>query len=149
MRNISNNNNADEKHINNTLNVFKCVAVFSVICIHCGLYHVGFKGIVIDSLSRFSIPFFFLISGFYSYYENSNKAMAKYEMRIKRLIKLLIFANIVYIIYFLFNPNFNLISYLISMFSVKNLFNLLIFNIFPVLQPLWFILALLYCYILF
>ena len=80
--------NEDNKNINFSLNFLKCVAIFAVICIHCGSFPiVGNKGLVIDAVSRFAVPVFFLISGFYSYYKGNSIVLGKYKRRIVKLIK--------------------------------------------------------------
>ena len=89
----------DKKEINFSINVIKCLAIFSVIIIHCGIFSLGRKGTVIEGLARFAVPFFFLISGYYSYYKLNNKSMMKYKERIIRLTKLLIISSILFIIF--------------------------------------------------
>ena len=72
------NNNA----INHSLNFLKFMAIFAVVCIHCGVFPIGgTKNLIIDAVSRFAVPVFFLISGFYSYYDDNSKALDKYKKR--------------------------------------------------------------------
>jgi len=92
---------------------------------------------------------FFLISGFYSFYTDNNKALNKYKTRIIRLLYLSIISNIMYFVFFLITKyDFNIISYLTKLLSSGNIFKLIILNLTPTAGPLWFIQALLYCYIL-
>lgn len=134
----------DKKEINFSINVIKCLAIFSVIIIHCGIFSLGRKGTVIEGLARFAVPFFFLISGYYSYYKLNNKSMMKYKERIIRLTKLLIISSILFIIFnfFIFQKldinNVNLL---------KQAFNIIIFDNYFYGGHLWFIGALIYCYI--
>lgn len=148
MKNIS--KEQESKEINHSLNVLKCIAIFAVICIHCDIYSLGLKGQLIISFSRFAVPLFFLISGFYSFIGNDIEAISKYKMRIIRLLKLLIISNFIYFIYFCYiSSDFNILARLISMFSISNCIDYIIFNISPTAEPLWFIQALIYCYIIF
>ena len=73
--------------------------------------------------------------------------MKKYETRIIRLIILIIVSNILYLAFSYFtNPSFNVISY----FSFGRFINGILFNIPPSDGfHLWFLQALLYCYIIF
>lgn len=138
-----------QKRINKSLNVLKFLAVFAVICIHCRLSPLGFKGVVIDSLSRFAVPVFFLISGFYSYYDNNEKAINKYKIRIKRLLILLIIANVAYFIFNCCLYGDDVFTSLIGKFTIFKCYKYLIFNVSPTSPQLWFIQALIYCYVLF
>ena len=148
MNNVS--KELSHKEINYSLNFFKCIAIFAVICIHCDIYSRGFTGEMIVSFARFAVPLFFLISGFYSYIENDNEAISKYKVRIIRLIKLLIASNIIYFIFNCYSESdFNISASLIYMFNISNCFDYIIFNISPTSEHLWFIEALIYCYILF
>ena len=76
------------------------MAIFAVVCIHCGVFPIGgTKNLIIDAVSRFAVPVFFLISGFYSYYDDNSKTLDKYKKRMIKLIKLLIIGNILYLLY--------------------------------------------------
>lgn len=137
------------KKINNSLNVLKCLAIFAVICIHCKLNGIGGKSAIVNALSRFAVPVFFLIAGYFSFYEKKNYAIDKYKARIIRLFKLLVFSNLLYFIYkCITTVHFNIQEYLISFLSYKNLFNIIIFDSTIIGRHLWFIQALLYCYII-
>ena len=139
----------ENNKINISLNVIKTFAIFAIIYIHCGLFSISNKSLLIDALCRFAVPFFFLISGFYSFFENDKKAIEKYKLRIIRLIKLFIIANLLYFVFNIITLNLNWLEYLISIFTLKAIINLIIFNQSPIVQHLWFIGALIYCYILY
>ncbi len=139
--------NADNKNINYSLNVAKCLAIFAVICIHCTLFKFGRKGLVIDALSRFAVPLFFLISGYFSFYPNLEKALDKYKTRSYRLIKLLISSVILYFVFYVFVIGYD--SFYDALFSITlgHIFDVIIFNAYTYGPHLWFIGSLLYCYI--
>ena len=71
--------------MNRTLNVIKCISAFFVICIHCTLQYSGKIGIAIDGIIRVAVPIFFLISGYYSYFED-NEVAKKYSFTQKKVI---------------------------------------------------------------
>ena len=50
---------------NNTLELLKLFASYMVVFIHVLFY--GNLGDAVDALARFAVPFFFLVSGYYSY----------------------------------------------------------------------------------
>ena len=131
--------------INISLNVIKCIAILAVICLHCDLYSEGTIGIMIISVSRFAVPVFFLISGFYSYYESRDYSEYKYKNRLIKILKLIIVANALFFIY-------KFIVYgakAIPAIDLNSLINYFVFNVSPFAGHLWFLQALLYCYIIF
>lgn len=146
MENVVSGNN--KRGINYSINALKCLAIFAVIIIHCGLYRwEGDLGKILDTVSRFAVPVFFLISGFFSFYLDRNYALGKYKKRIFRLIILIIISNLFYIVFYsIADPNYNVMS----IFTFENFINYIVFNAAP--SPgyhLWFLQALLYCYIFF
>ena len=146
MDNFTHQNQFKSKKINYSMNVIKCLAIFAVICLHCQIYKLGNFGLAVDGVSRFAVPFFFLISGFYSFYLDDNYSIKKYKTRIIRLLKLIVIANAVYMIYFLITmPNYDIVA----IFNINSCINYLLYNISPTAGALWFLQALLYCYILF
>ena len=135
-----------KKGINYSLNTLKCIAILAVICIHACICNLGPVGFGIDFISRFAVPTFFLISGFYSLYADKNYAMKKYKARSIRLIYLIIISNVLYIVFFsLTQPDYNLWS----LFNLDSFMDYILFNIAPGAYHLWFLQALLYCYLFF
>lgn len=142
-------NFSNKKQINYSLNFLKTICIFAVICIHCMFYKTGPIGASIDALSRFAVPVFFLISGFYSYYKDNDKAIYKYKTRIIRLIKLIIISNVVYFIFFTITRyHWDIFKYITKIMN-KPLIDYIVFNLSPTASLLWFLQALLYCYIIF
>lgn len=134
-----------ENKINHSLNFLKFIAIFAVVTIHCDLWKIGTKGVVIDALARFSVIIFFLISGFFSFYADDSKALNTYKRRLNKLVKILLIASVLYFAYMAYAQLPNLLSKL----NLDALFNLIIFNVAPFGFHLWFILTLIYCYILY
>ena len=54
-----------DKQKNNTLELLKLFASYMVVFIH--VVFSGHIGVALEMLARFAVPFFFLVSGFYSY----------------------------------------------------------------------------------
>lgn len=142
-------NTSNKRQINKSINVLKCLAIFAVICIHCKLFNLGAKGGVVVALCRFAVPFFFLVSGYFSFFDNNrSKAIEKYKVRTLHLVKLLIVANIIYFIFYNIIRDFS-IEKIMSLFYLNHIYEYIIFNVSPTGGHLWFIQALIYCYILF
>ena len=134
-----------ENKINHSLNFLKFIAIFAVVVIHCDLWKIGTEGIVIDGLIRFAILIFFLVSGFFSFYTDDSKALNTYKRRLKKLIKILLIGSVLYFVYMAYAQ----LPDLLLKLNLNALFNLIIFNIAPFGFHLWFILALIYCYIIY
>ena len=134
---------------NHSLNVLKFFSAFAVICTHTINWHNGQIPLIIIELSTFAVPVFFLISGFYSYYENNSKANQKYKTRSIKLIKLIIISNLLYL-FSSFEVMSNLFTqhYQIMLSKLPSIPQFLVFNL-GTYGHLWFIGSLLYCYILF
>ena len=137
------------KQINVSLNVMKCLAIFAVMCGH-STYFLGTGGLVLDGIIRFTVPFFFLISGFFSFFTDNTYATEKYKARTMKLFKLMIISNLIFFIYFIITNRFGDNSfYILWLLDIHNIFNFLILNVPPTALHLWFIQSLLYCYIIY
>ena len=132
------------KKINISLNVIKCLAIFAVVCIHCPFFPLETKKYLItDAFARFAVPFFFLVSGYYSFFNNHETALNKYKFRIVKLIKLYVCSILLYLVFFYIANNIKDVH---SIFNISNLYSFVVFNITPFGIHLWFIGALIYCY---
>ena len=60
------------KEYNYCLDFIKGIACFFVVCMHCEF--PGKAGMVVQCMTRFCVPFFFMVSGYYCFYENKNDA---------------------------------------------------------------------------
>lgn len=131
--------------INHSINTLKFASIFAIIVIHCiNLNDMNQEFSILLGLMRFAVPVFFLISGFYSFYEDKGQANDKYKKRIIRLLKLIIIANL---LYFILTPHFHDISNLGQFFNFKSILKYLILNLPLIAGHLWFLDALLYCYL--
>ena len=81
---------------NKCLDGMKAIAACMVIFIHIDL--PGQTGVFIEALSRFAVPFFFMISGYFCYY-NGKDASDKIPGKIFHIVKLMIFAMAFYFIW--------------------------------------------------
>lgn len=133
---------------NYTLELLKLFASYMVVFIHVMFY--GKTGVAMNTLARFAVPLFFLISGYYSFQITSEKI----TKRIKRLLGLSAFATVCYT---LFNVAALLskgtaggvVSYFERYLDIKTLIKIFIFNVPVSSVHLWFLLALVYTYLIF
>ena len=131
---------------NNCLNFFKGIGCISVIIMHVRfpIYYLdGF----FQSAARFSIPLFFMISG---YYANSRKI----SLKIFHMTKICIGASIYWFVfrcflYFASHERKDWINISKELFGINSLIRWVVFNVDPFIYILWFIFALLDCYIIY
>lgn len=133
---------------NYTLEVFKFIASYMVVFIH--IRFTGDVGMSVNALARFAVPFFFLISGFYSYGCTYEKILK----RIKNILGLIILAVLAYAFYesfiMLLNHNYTGIAdYFKAYINIGKLRNLAIFNLPIHKSHLWYLFAILYVYIIY
>lgn len=133
---------------NDTLELLKLLASYMVVFIHVRFY--GKLGTVAETLARFAVPFFFLISGFFSYKISPEKILK----RIKHIALLLLFSVVLYTVFnvavLLFSGDIRgIISYFSNYLNIKNLLKIFVFNVSFCALHLWYLYASLYVYIIF
>lgn len=132
---------------NNTLEILKLFASYMVVFIHVLFY--GRIGVAVDALARFAVPFFFLVSGFYSY----RITLDRIKSRIVHLLFLLAFAVLLYTVYdvskLLIKQDFQgVVRYFNQCFDFKNMLKLVLFNKPVYAGHLWYLFAILYVYLI-
>lgn len=139
---------ADER--NHSLNYLKAIACFCVLMLHCGF--PGIVGKLIYGPSRFAVPFFFMVSGYYVYSEDTKKVFSRLPQKIKHIGALLVGTEFMYLIWHIIQKAIEggavcVKAWISSTFTVSKLIQLLIFQTTPVGDVSWFLVALLLCYI--
>ncbi len=131
---------------NECLYVFKGIACYMIVALHCKFG--GTLGMIVDVACRCGVPIFFMISGYFLYSGDREIIKERIRKRIPKLIKILLYTWIVYILY-------DIVVTLIGFNQFKeadfNLLNTLLFNddgFIPNAGPLWFIPALIYVYVI-
>ena len=132
---------------NSTLELLKLFASYMVVFIHILFY--GKLGVTVDALARFAVPFFFLVSGYYSYQITT----LKIKKRIKNILSLFAFSAVcctAFEIIRLLKYNTDGLVTLINKFTkVSTYVDLIVFNVPVSSGHLWYLLAVLYVYIIF
>ena len=136
---------------NSSINFLKAISCMCVVFIHAKF--PGPAGSLISALSRFAVMFFFMISGFYSYGEDRDKNHTKTIKKIKKIAALLIISSLFYLIWegalvCVRSGGHALSSWLLSIFSIDNWIDFILLNRVSVSELLWFLVALIYCYLL-
>ncbi|MBR6518669.1 MAG: acyltransferase family protein [Oscillospiraceae bacterium] len=133
---------------NQTMDLLKLLSAYMIVFIHINFY--GQTGLQIVAVARYAVPFFFVVSGYFSAYISE----ATVRRRILRLLYLFIYSEIIYIIFKLYQYyNIGGMEKLISFFDrfklVKTYTRLFIFNTPLGSTHLWFLPALIYVYIIY
>lgn len=131
------------------INALKIIAAFFVVGIH--VHFPGDFGRAFVAVARFAVPFFFMVSGFFSYYDDKSVLDAKYKRKISHVAVLFLGGTL---LYFLFNiavavVNSDVKNYLSELLTAENFISFLLFNHTCVSDFLWFLPALIYVYAVF
>ena len=120
----------------------KAICAFLIVCIHISF--PGKIGAYFTALTRVAVPIFFMITG---YFYSDTITRHKEKQQIKKIFYLLAEATI---LFFIWNMVFSILrrddvmAYILSIFSGKNLLDLLLFNESPLAGHLWYLGAILY-----
>lgn len=133
---------------NTSLDLLKLIAAYMVVFIHVNFS--GMFGEYVIAAATFAVPLFFMVSGYFSY----NSDVSKILKKAKHIIMMFCISEVIYIIYFfiefkiLGNP-YAFRSYIKQGLEFYNLVKFLLYNETHIIVHLWFLPALLYCYIIF
>ena len=134
---------------NKSLDAVKAIAACLVVCIHVSF--PGQVGQIVKVFARCAVPFFFMVSGYFCYYENGNAAV-KIPLKIIHILKLLIVSVLFYFIWeYLMEIFFegDAASWIKGLTDIDHVREFVIYNsTSPVRAHLWFLPALIYCYVL-
>lgn len=144
----------NQKQINYFLNYLKGLACLGIVLVHCRFPSV--PGAVITAFARSGIPFFFILSGYYTFYTNREKTLAVTWRRVKKTFQLLVTAMLFYIAWRILPKLLSggipeaFLWIQTALFQQQNLLDFLLFNVTDSVNGvLWYIPAALYVYLLF
>ena len=130
------------KKANLPLYFMEGIASIMVVFIHCRF--PGNFGVAIETIARFAVPLFFVISGYFQFYSDKQKLKSK----IKSILKIIFISMLIYSIYSLYTYNFDIYTWIKQTYNIENILKLIFFNYTSfIISHLWFLFALLYCYI--
>ncbi len=128
------------KQYNPCLDFVKGLACICVVFMHCEF--PGKAGVIVQAISRFSVPFFFMVSGYFSFFPG------KYDSTIIRrktshITRIVLWASLFYVLFaFVLKSAYVVTRYEMWAFGVFN-------QPFIIVGQLWFLFALLYDYFAF
>ena len=141
------------KQQNNCLNFIKGCACFGILYMHTS--YDCLVSSVVSCLSRFAVLTFFMTSGYYCYSQDRNIVDNKMPKKLKHILKLCIGATILYfieesvIVPILSGEKIFILSFIKECCTWNKVTKFLLFNQLPFGGILWFLFALLYCYLIF
>lgn len=126
------------------IDILKSICAFLIVCIHVPF--LGSVGSYITSLTRIAVPIFFMITGYFY----TDIVRKRGEIRqIKKIFKLVIEANIIYLLWKCFySAIIHNIDFFTNIFTLKNLLKFLLLNESPFNGHLWYLSAILYVLII-
>ena len=134
-----------QKQYNYCLDFIKGIACISVVFLHCEF--PGVFGIAVQAISRWCVPFFFMVSGYYCY---KDVPLQKYERirKVSHIFRITLYSALFYILFAIVQ---NIIWSDVSLVvSVKSLLLFLCCNqMVVIVSQMWFLFALLYVYVVF
>ena len=132
---------------NDKLDLWKCVAIYSVIFIHILL--PGQIGVAVNCLARFAVPLFFLSAGFFSW-RSPPRVLARRTVRTAGLLLFACLALLGLGCAMARHGGASMGAYLLGRFTWANAASLVLWQLFPLPYswPLWFLAALLMIYLM-
>ena len=130
----------EAKQYNYCLDFIKGIACICVIFMHCEF--PGKAGVIVQAVSRFCVPFFFMVSGYFSYYPGREQYDADVaQKKISHIGRIVLWATLFYLLF----------AFVLKKTIIINRQDALDFAFlnkpFIVVGQLWFLYALLYDYI--
>lgn len=141
---------------NHYLNYWKGIGCFGVVFCHTRIPFYTLDGIL-QTMFRFTIPLFFMVSGYFCYGEDRGLVEKKLPAKIKRIFWINLGGCFYYLLMQLaiailgdsHGSMEDVIERIHMMFNKETMVNWLVFNQDPFIHIMWFTSALLYCYFLF
>lgn len=134
-----------QKHYNYCLDFIKGIACIFVVFMHCEF--PGLFGIAVQAISRFCVPLFFMVSGFYCYKEFTI-TMLERRNKVIHILEITVNASLFYILFALVQ------SWIWGDVSLTVSFGKIIVfvccnQMFIIVSQMWFLFALLYVYVVY
>lgn len=135
---------------NRTLDMVKAICAYAVVLLH--VHFPGNAGIIANVLARFAVPMFFMVSGYFCF-RGDDTEFIRTGKKIRHVLKLMIVAFPVCCLWELIQNHIDGASqkeWLEALVSGEHIRQFLLYNnSSQVKWHLWFLPALLYCYLLF
>ena len=133
------------KQYNDCIDWIKGIACIFVVFMHCEF--PGMLGVAVQAISRFCVPFFFMVSGYYCY-KTEQTLLSERRRKARHLLGITISSSLFYILFAVVQ---SLIWKDISLsFTIRDVIEFLFFNQMTIIvSQMWFLYALFYVYIIY
>ena len=130
------------KQYNHCLDFIKGIACICVIFMYCEF--PGITGTAVQAISRFSVPFFFMVSGYFCYYPDlESYDDSVYRRKIMHIGRIVLWASLFYLLF----------AFVLKKSIIVNRYDAVAFGVFNqpfiIVGQLWFLYALLYDYLVY
>ena len=133
------------KQYNYCLDFIKGLACIFVVFMHCEF--PGILGIGVQAISRFCVPLFFMVSGYYCY-RNTQTSFTDRKKKVRHILKITVNAAIFYILFaFAQNKIWGDVSLSVTWDRIIPF--LCCNQMFIIVSQMWFLFALLYVYVVY
>lgn len=136
---------------NYVLDAAKAIAAYSVVLLH--IRFPGTLGELVNALARYAVPFFFLISGYFCFQTKKEYSLEKMPGKVKHILLLMGVSFPFYIIWegiMEIIEGKDVLEWIGQIINPKTIKEFVIYNYSsPIKWHLWFLPALLYCYLIF
>ncbi len=140
---------------NDFMNYLKGIACFGVVLVHVKLPNYVLDG-VIQSVFRFAIPLFFMVSGYFCDTSDREKLEKRLPKKCKHILGISVIGCVYYFIFNVMIALFgdshgtveDVVKRVTSLFEPRKIADWILFNQDPFINIMWFTFALLYCYLL-
>ena len=136
----------------NSIDFLKGISCIAVVLIHFNLS--GDYGMVVKTLGRFAVPFFFFVSGYFIFDRQMELNSENLKRKLKRTTVLLLKAGLFYLIFclvynYLFTKNWNPLVYAGERLTKARIIRFFVTTDPFVYSHLWFLMAQIECYLFF
>lgn len=126
-----------------SIDFMRLAAVFLVVAIHIPFENAKAAGMMI-AFGKTAVPFFLVVCGYFLYRTDDAEFMARLKKQALRIFILAAAANILYLLWAMISSDKAVGIFLTENFTAKNILNLLLWNMSPFGDHLWYLGSLFY-----
>lgn len=133
---------------NPVFDIEKAIAAYFVIFLH--IRFPGITGTAVNTIARFAVPLFFMISGYFSWYPQGRDVKDRFQGKLRHIGGLTVQASAFYLLWgilYAILEKKDPAAVLISQFTWEKIKNFLLFQYVPFKWHLWFLPSLFLCYL--
>jgi peptidoglycan/LPS O-acetylase OafA/YrhL len=135
-----------------SIDAYRALLSFLIVCIHSEFPSVG--GDVVVTIARIAVPSFFVISGYFMFTNSVPEFIIRNTNAIKRMLLILFLTSVSFLIMNVIQSYIDefrggIYGYFSKILTVKMLVKFILFNVNPLSEPLWYLLAYVYALVIY